>query len=145
MALPAVSPTDVAGYAPDAPTVAQSTIDQAADWVQGEIERVQLLVPGFVIPDPATRQGRELARAICTYALYLQAAGKASGSRVTGGSTGATKGITIGPIKFEKAVVDTEQAAAGMAVSAFEWLAATWRHLVSAGIPRPRLVAGASL
>jgi hypothetical protein len=143
--LPSVTPADVAALAPDAPAVTQGVIDQASDWVQGEAERVQLLLPGFVIPDPMTRQGRELARAICTYALYLQAAGKASGSRVTGGSTGATKGITIGPIKFEKAVVDTEQAAAGMAVSASEWLAATWRHLVSAGIPRPRLVTGASL
>lgn len=145
MPLPSVTPADVAALAPDAPPVTEALIVQAADWVEGEVERAQATVPGFALPDPGTRQGRELARATCTYALYLQAADKAAGSRVTGGSTGASKALTIGPIKIEKAVVDTEQAAAGMAVSAADWLATTWRHLVSAGIPRPRLVAGASL
>ena len=100
MPLPSVTPADVAVIAPDAPAVTQGVVDQASDWVQGEVERIQLTLPAFAIPDPATRQGRELKRAICTYALYLQASGKAAGSRVTGGTTGASKAFTIGPIKI---------------------------------------------
>lgn len=144
MLLPSVTAADVAVIAPDAPAVTQGVIDQASDWVQGEVERVQLLLPGFVIPDPASRQGRELLRAICTYALYLQAAGKASGSRVSN-TVAATKALTLGTLKIERAAVDVEAAATGMTVSASEWLAATWRHLVSAGVPRPRFVTGVSL
>ena len=140
-----LTPGDVVTYAPEAAPVTQGTCDEAADWVQGEVERAQATYPAFTVPVSTDRRGRELQRATCAYALYLQARNRASTSRVTNAGGGAVKKITVGPIEVDQAVVDPESAAAGMAVSAGEWLAAVWRHLVAAGIPRPRLVAGVSL
>lgn len=140
-----LTPGDVVTYAPEAPSVTQGTCDEATDWVQGEAERAQALYPTFTVPVANSRQGRELQRASCAYALYLQARNRASTSRVTNAGGGAVKKITVGPIEVDQAVVDPESAAAGMAISASEWLAAVWRHLVAAGIPRPRLVVGVSL
>lgn len=140
-----IAPADVAAFAPDAPPVTQAVCDEAADWVQGELERAQRLYPTLTPPDPAGRTGRELARGVYSYALYLQARNRASTYRLTSASAGPVKKISVGPIDVEQAVIDTEAAAAGMAISAGEWLAAVWRHLVAAGIPRPKLVAGVSL
>lgn len=144
MPLPPVAPADVAAYAPDAPTVTLSTCEEASDWVQDQFDRAAVYTPGLALPEAGTRQARELLRGICAAALYFQARGKASTSRVTGAATGAVKKIVVGPIEVDQAVVDTESAAAGMVLSAAEWRGAVWRHLVAAGIPRPRLVVGAS-
>ena len=140
-----LSPADVATYAPEAAPVTQGTCDEAVDWVQGEVERAQAAYPAFTVPLPTDRRGRELQRATCSYALYLQARNRASTSRVTNAGGGAVKKVQVGPIDIDVAAVDPESAAAGMAVSAGEWLAAVWRHLVAAGIPRPKLVVGVSL
>jgi len=136
--LPAVEPTDVAAYAPAAPVVTPEKIAEAADWIELWIEKAAV-----AIPDPASRQGRELKRAICAYSLCLQARVKASTGRV-GTAAAATKALTVGPIKVEKVAVDVEAQAAGAVTSGQEWFYQTWRHLVAAGVPRPPLSVGAS-
>jgi len=118
--------------------VTQEKIDEAVDWIELWIEKAAVTVP-----DPETRQGRELKRAICAYSLCLQARQKASTGRV-GTAAAATKAITVGPIKLEKAAVDVESQAAGAVTSGQEWYFQTWRHLVAAGVPRPALTVGAS-
>lgn len=137
MPLPSVDADAVAAYAPLAPAVTDEDVLSALDWAEQQFERVHLGPPAS-----NTRQGRELVRAICAYALYVHANAQAAGSRGT--ATAATKAITIGSIKVEKAAVDVEAQAAGLVTSASSWRAAAWRHLVAAGVPRPNWAAGAS-
>ena len=130
MPLPAISTNFVTQLFPAAPAVTTQDLQAAADWAEEQVE-----LAGAATPVADTRQWRELRRAVAAYALYLATGGRAASSRlsVTAGS-GAVKSVQLGTLKLERAAVNTEALAQGMATSAEEWLAIAGRHLAGAGI-----------
>ena len=134
MALPSVSPEDVAAYAPGAPPVTDEQIDEALDWADAYSAL-------SVLPEPNTRQGRALKRAICAYALFLAAGLKASTVRTTATVAGAKK-VKVGSIELERTQVSSEAQAANFAVSAEDWLDRAFQHVVEAGLIVRRAFAG---
>ena len=129
----AVTPSDVAQYAPDAPVVTQVQLDEASDWAEQQFEHA-----GRAQPMPDTRQERELRRAICAYVL----------SRATlGGLTATSQGDgRLARIKDGDSEISYQATSRTDAVDDLgDWERRAWAHLVAAGLPRPPVAPGYSL
>ena len=132
MPLPTVSPDGRGGLRPSSPAVTADQVQEALDWVELMAERASV-----TLPEADTRQGRELQRAVCAYAVSLQT--RHQGSAAALDAKRLVK-LKDGDEEITYAPLDTATATA----SASTWLAAAWRHMIGAGIPRPSLVVGAS-
>lgn len=134
----AVTPAEVAAFAPGAPAVSEGQVQEALDWAEPRLERA-----GIVL-QPNTRQERAARRAVMNYALAVASEGKASTTRVTVG-TAATKKIKVGKIEIEKAAAqDGGSVAESLSTSAQDYHDRAWQALYAAGVPRPKPAVGAS-
>lgn len=136
----AVTPADVAAYAPDAPPVTAAQVREALDWAEPLLERHHVTLT------PDSRQERAAVRAVCCYALCLAAGGQANVTRTSKATAGGTlKTVDIdGEIKIERAVLTGDKLAAEISTAASDWLARAWLALYAAGVPRNSFIAGAS-
>jgi hypothetical protein len=134
----AVTPEQVAAFAPGAPAVSEDQILEALDWAE------LLLQHAHVELQPGTPQERAARRAVMNYALAVASESKASTTRVTVAGA-ATKKIKVGKIEIEKvAAQGGESVAEGLSTSAQDYHERAWQALYAAGVPRPRPAVGAS-
>lgn len=134
----AVTPEEVAAFAPGAPAVSESQVQEALDWAEPRLEAA-----GIVLL-PNTRQERAARRAVMNYALAVASKSKASTTRVTPTATKAKK-IKIDVIEIERPTgPDGQTLAEGLTTSANEYRERAWQALYAAGGPGPRPAVGAS-
>lgn len=134
----AVTPEEVAAFAPGAPAISESQIQEALDWAE------LLLEKAHVDLQPGTRQERAARRAVMNYALAVASEGKASTVRVSTPAS-KTKRIKVDVIEIERPTgPDGQTLAEGLSTSAQEYHARAWQALYGAGVPRPQRVVGAS-
>lgn len=134
----AVTPEEVAAFAPGAPEVTPEQIREALDWAE------ILLEGAHVILTPESREERAARRAVMNYALAVASEGKASAARVTVAGA-ATKKIRVGKIEIEKTAAQSGGSTAeGLSTSAQDYHDRAWQAIYAAGVPRPRPAVGAS-
>ena len=126
-----VTADDVATYAPGTPEVTQQQVEQAVDWAEAQLERAGVTVV------KGSRAYRQAVRAVCAYTLSLLP-GVTALVDVT--DTQRLESLQEGTDKF----VFAERSSSAVADAAAIWEARAWEHLTAAGLPRPRLSAGAA-
>ncbi|RTR29060.1 DUF4054 domain-containing protein [Deinococcus radiophilus] len=135
-----VTPEQVAAAYPSAPAVTAEQIQQARDWAEPQLESAGILLA------PDSRQERAARRAVMLYALHLASQ---FGGLAVRTDTKAQAGVIqerkkVGELEKDVKYASPGESASGFLATADGYLAEAWAALYAAGLPRPRLSAGAS-
>ena len=127
----AVTPQDVAAFAPGAPAVSEDQIQEALDWAEILLEGAHITLT------PGSREERAARRAICAYAISLATTGTV---RAAATETGRVLKLKDGA----EEITFADRNDAALAELPGDWAAQAQQSLYAAGVPRPRPAVGAS-
>ena len=127
----AVTPQDVAAFAPGAPVVTPGQIEEAVDWAEPQLERAHVVLA------PNSREERAARRAVCAYAISLAAQGTV---RAATTETGRVLKLKDGA----EEITFADRNGAALAELPGDWETQAQQYLYAAGVPRPRPAVGAS-
>lgn len=127
----AITPGDVAAFAPGAPTVTTGQIEEALDWAEILLEGAHVTLAS------GSREERAARRAVCAYAISLATRGTVRGAVM---ETGRVLKLKDGA----EEITFADRDGAALAELPGDWEAQAWQSLYAAGVPRPRPAVGAS-